>query len=157
MPLEGRAAPPPCRWCLLGDLCFLCGFWLVTRQSDTSYLRVRGVTKWATPACTIPRNKNCPCILICTLTYVRSPITSQHHAEPVFSETAYWKRISTNANRHRDSRDIQVSRCPPHHPMVYKKQAWMTWIISTQSWPWRTLTVSIDLSGSLYSEIKHLG
>ena len=90
-----------------------------------------------------------------TLTYVRSPITSQHHAEPTFSETAYWNRISTNDNTHRDSRDIQVSRCPPHHPMVYKKQAWMTWIISTQSWPWgRTLTVSIDLSGSLYCGVK---
>jgi hypothetical protein len=52
--LEGRAAPPPCWWCLVGDLCFLCGFWLVTRQTDTFYLHFRGVTKWATQACTIP-------------------------------------------------------------------------------------------------------
>jgi hypothetical protein len=52
--MEGRAAPPPWPWCLLGDLCFLCGFWLVTRQSDASYLRFRGVTKCPTQACTIP-------------------------------------------------------------------------------------------------------
>ena len=51
-PLEGWAAPPPWWWCLVGDLCFLCGFWLVTRQSDVSYLRFRGVTKWPTQACT---------------------------------------------------------------------------------------------------------
>ena len=31
--------PPPWRWCLLGDLCFLCVFLLVTRQSEVSYLR----------------------------------------------------------------------------------------------------------------------
>jgi hypothetical protein len=54
-PLEGQAAPPPWWWCLLGDLCFLCGFWLKTRQSDESYLCFRGVTKWATLACTIPK------------------------------------------------------------------------------------------------------
>jgi hypothetical protein len=53
-PLEGWAAPPPWWWCLVGDLCFLCGLWLVTRQADTSYLRFRGVIKWATQACTIP-------------------------------------------------------------------------------------------------------
>jgi len=29
----------------------------VTRQSDTSYLRFRGVTKWLTQACTIPDSK----------------------------------------------------------------------------------------------------
>ncbi len=33
---------------------FLCSFWLVTCQSYSSYLRFRGVTKWATQACTIP-------------------------------------------------------------------------------------------------------
>jgi hypothetical protein len=54
MPLEGRAAPPPWWWWLVGDLCFLCGFWLVTRQSYSSYVHFRGVTKWATQACTIP-------------------------------------------------------------------------------------------------------
>ena len=54
MPLEGRAAPPP-RWCCLSCcLRFLCVFWLVTCQSDVSYLSFRGVTKWATQACTIP-------------------------------------------------------------------------------------------------------
>ena len=54
MPLEGRAAPPP-QWCCLSCcLCFLCIFWLVTCQSDVSYLSFRGVTKWATQACTIP-------------------------------------------------------------------------------------------------------
>ena len=53
-PLEGRSAPPPWWLCLVGDLCFLCSFWLVTRQSDTSCLRFRGVTKWPTQACTIP-------------------------------------------------------------------------------------------------------
>jgi hypothetical protein len=52
--LEGLVASPPWWWCLVGDLCFLCGFWLVTCQSATSYLRFRGVTKWATQACTIP-------------------------------------------------------------------------------------------------------
>jgi hypothetical protein len=41
-------------WCLVGDLCLLCGFWLVTRQPDTSYLCFRCATKWATQACTIP-------------------------------------------------------------------------------------------------------
>ncbi len=47
-PLEGRAVPPPWWWCLVGDLCFLCVFWLVTCQSDISYLHFRGVTKWPT-------------------------------------------------------------------------------------------------------------
>ena len=51
---EGLAASTPCWWCLLGDLCFLCGFWLVTHQSDMSYLHFRGVTKCPTQACTIP-------------------------------------------------------------------------------------------------------
>jgi hypothetical protein len=36
-------------------LCFLCGFWLVTRQLYLSYVHFKGVTKWATQACTIPR------------------------------------------------------------------------------------------------------
>jgi hypothetical protein len=54
MPLEGLAASPIWWWCLVGDLCFLCGFWLVAHP-DTSYLRFRGVTKWPTQACTIPR------------------------------------------------------------------------------------------------------
>ena len=53
-PLEGWAAPPPWLCCLLCCLCFLCGFWLVTRQSNMSYLRFRCVTKWATQACIIP-------------------------------------------------------------------------------------------------------
>ena len=53
-PLEGLAASPPWWWFLLYYLCFLCGFWLVTRQLDKSYQRFRGVTKWATQACTIP-------------------------------------------------------------------------------------------------------
>ena len=50
MPLEGLAASPPWWWCLVGDLCFLCGFWLVTCQLDKSD------TNWATQACTIPWN-----------------------------------------------------------------------------------------------------
>ena len=49
----GRCRCRPWGWCLLGDLCFLCSFWLVTHQSNTSYLRFRGVTKWPTQACTI--------------------------------------------------------------------------------------------------------
>jgi hypothetical protein len=49
-PLEGLAAPPPWWWCLLGDLCFLCVYWLVTRH-------FRGVTKCPTQACTIPRRR----------------------------------------------------------------------------------------------------
>ena len=53
-PLEGRAASPPWWSCLLRDLCFLIGFWLVTRQLYLSYVHFRGVTKWATQACTIP-------------------------------------------------------------------------------------------------------
>ena len=53
-PLEGQVAPSPWWWCLLGDLCFLYGFWLVTCQSNVSYLRFRGVTKCPTQACTIP-------------------------------------------------------------------------------------------------------
>jgi hypothetical protein len=53
-PLEGRVAPPPWWWCLLGDLCLLCVFWLVTCQWDASYLRFRGVTKCPTQACTMP-------------------------------------------------------------------------------------------------------
>ena len=40
----------------LGNLFFLCGFWLATHLSDSSYLRFRGVTMWATVACTIPNN-----------------------------------------------------------------------------------------------------
>ena len=51
-PLEGLVASPQLWWCLVGDLCFLFGFWLVTHQSDTSYLRFRGVTKCSTQACT---------------------------------------------------------------------------------------------------------
>ena len=35
------------------SLCFLCCFWLVTHQLDSSYLRFRGVTKYTTQACTI--------------------------------------------------------------------------------------------------------
>jgi hypothetical protein len=54
-PQEGQAASPPWWWCLLGDLCFLCVFWLVTCLSDASYLRFRGVTKCPTQACTIPK------------------------------------------------------------------------------------------------------
>jgi hypothetical protein len=38
--LEGSAAPPPWSWCLLGNLCFLCAFWLVTRQLDSSCYKV---------------------------------------------------------------------------------------------------------------------
>ncbi len=54
MPLEGQAAPTPW-WCWLSCcLCFLCGFWLMTCQSYSSYIHFRGVTKWATQACTIP-------------------------------------------------------------------------------------------------------
>jgi hypothetical protein len=37
------------------SLCFLCGFWLMTHQSDSSYLHFTGVAKWATQACTIRR------------------------------------------------------------------------------------------------------
>jgi len=59
-PLEGRAAPPPWWWCLVGDLYILCGFRFVTRQSDTFYLRYRGVTEWATQACTIPNRYRRP-------------------------------------------------------------------------------------------------
>ena len=33
MPLEGRGAPPPWWWCLLGDLCFLCVFFLIRDSS----------------------------------------------------------------------------------------------------------------------------
>jgi len=55
-PLEELAASPPWWWCLVDDLCFLCGFWLVTCQSDKSYIRFRGVTNWATQACTTPWN-----------------------------------------------------------------------------------------------------
>ncbi len=41
-PLEGQAAPPPWWWCLLGDLCFLCGFdsWLISRTRPTYVLEV---------------------------------------------------------------------------------------------------------------------
>ena len=53
-PLGGRAAPTPWWCCLSCCLCFLCGFWLVTRQSYLSYVHFRGVTKWTTQACTIP-------------------------------------------------------------------------------------------------------
>ena len=63
MPLEGSEAPPPWWWYLVGDLCFLFGFWLVTRQSYTSYLRFRGVTKWATQACTIPLDNSSTSLL----------------------------------------------------------------------------------------------
>ena len=50
----GGAAPTPWWCCLSCCLCFLCGFWLVTCQWYSSYVHVRGVTKWATQACTIP-------------------------------------------------------------------------------------------------------
>ncbi len=40
------------------SLCFLCGFWHVTHQSDSSYLGFTGVAKWATQACTIPLVKH---------------------------------------------------------------------------------------------------
>ena len=51
---EGQVTPPPWWWCLVGELGFLGGFWLVTCQSGTSYLCFRGATKWATQACTMP-------------------------------------------------------------------------------------------------------
>jgi hypothetical protein len=56
----------PCRWrgdglhhhgdgMVFGRWFFLlCVFWPVTCQSDMSYQRFRGVTKWPTQACTIP-------------------------------------------------------------------------------------------------------
>ena len=53
-PPEGLAAPSPWWWCLLGHLCFLCGFWLVTHHSDSSYLCFRGVTLWPTQSCITP-------------------------------------------------------------------------------------------------------
>ena len=53
-PLEERAAPTPWQCWLSCCLYFLCGFWLVTHQSYSSYVHFRGVTKWATHACTIP-------------------------------------------------------------------------------------------------------
>ena len=41
--------------CLSCCLCFLCSFWLVTtHQSYLRYVHFRGVTQWATQACTIP-------------------------------------------------------------------------------------------------------
>ena len=43
-PLEGWAASPPWWWCLLGDLCFLCVFWLMTCQSYWEWLRARSTT-----------------------------------------------------------------------------------------------------------------
>jgi hypothetical protein len=52
-PLEWWAAPTPWWCCFSCNLCFLCGFWLVTRQSYSSYIHFRGATKWATQACTI--------------------------------------------------------------------------------------------------------
>ena len=54
MPLEGLAALPPWWWCFLGELCF----WGVFFTHDSSAVlivsTIRGVTKWATLACTIP-------------------------------------------------------------------------------------------------------
>ena len=41
-------------WCIRGYLFFVCGFWLVNHQSDSLYLRFRGVTKLASQACAIP-------------------------------------------------------------------------------------------------------
>ena len=48
-------AAPTLWWCCLSCcLCFLCGFWLVTCQFCLLYVQhFRGVTKWATQACTI--------------------------------------------------------------------------------------------------------
>jgi hypothetical protein len=45
------------------SLCFLCCFWLVTRQSDSAYLCFRGDTKCPTQACTTP-------FIYCTRVYI---------------------------------------------------------------------------------------
>jgi hypothetical protein len=72
-PPEGLAAPPPWWWCLLGELCFLCGFWLVTRQSYLSYIHFRGVTKWATQACTIPQEAKVSRLVLAELRHPQPP------------------------------------------------------------------------------------
>jgi hypothetical protein len=39
---------------LWGHLCFLCGLWFVTCQSESSYIHFGGITLWVTQACTTP-------------------------------------------------------------------------------------------------------
>ena len=73
--LKGRAAPTPW-WCWLSCwLCFMCGFWLVTCQSYSSYIHFRGVTKWVTHACTIPITQwlKQKTIFFCAMIFSRHP------------------------------------------------------------------------------------
>ncbi len=79
-PLGGVGSSNPHRWrgewCLLDNLCFLCGNWLVTRQSNVSYLRLRfrGVTKWSTQDCTIQSTTMVDHVLFSSTDVMMSPI-----------------------------------------------------------------------------------
>ncbi len=101
----------------------------------------------------------CSCIFICTLTYVRFPITSQHPAKPTPQEVVYRKRISPKCQYtlglwcHLSIK--MPTPPPPSHGIQTTSMNDMNHLILSKAL--KNTTVSIDLSGSTYCDFKHLG